>query len=513
MATDTHLRLLIAATCGILLLQSARLRLSNSCEDFWLTTRARRAATRLLYSCLVAVIFAAGVATLTHFWSTPPLELWAGVVVLFTLVLLWVAQSKPTISLVRQIAGVPMRHRKLVDRLVRADFEIPEAFHKTVTSYLSDCGAGEFAKRGISPVRQVDAEGPQALATAWAQITSLYLLLSSGRHGRRLPQPEIKRLNELKDFYQRMTHRTARLFELLHRRTALAPSPGSSTRNDGRGADSLDAVLFAAEQELLVHYRADARRLAVGLVELLARRCLRIGNGRPARLAFVRDAGFRLHGPPPASFGDLHLVWVFAISAGGFLVLLYNGDRTVVWQLGLAVKIGLVHAMAVLVAILPKGRWAVATRLDERPWRGYVFSTILAFWLWLVMTMVEHLILSRGEGFGGVVARWPWALLPMASALGCSYAADNWFDTPPSELTRKHRLVEALSMGLLLAATAAVVLLILNWPVDAAIIVYNGAIGLAIGTLIPSAWRKRHITKENVARIRRPIEVEPAKLS
>lgn len=297
------------AATALVMIASAHVRLRQRPEDLRLATPG---GYRLAWAFYIFAVFAshALLAPLsTHFlgqllarylplseFQSRGLAL-VGEAVMVTLLV----QGRWFVGRFSRLASGRTDHTKVVEALDRSSFAIPDKLQDQVQRLVADCGVKDYATEGASPSEQIEAADRRGMGTAWAQITSLVIYLEGfeSKRGprwlRRARTAEVRTVaNTLKVSYQRLAHRTARLFQLWEKQERFGGFDKLARADDEpREAFAARTLLQEAVRTMLVFYRADAKGLTGELVDLVARASHDAGSSPDDRLAFLRNAGFR----------------------------------------------------------------------------------------------------------------------------------------------------------------------------------------------------------------------------
>lgn len=180
----------------------------------------------------------------------------------------------------------------------------------------------------------------------------------------------------------------------------------------------------------------------------------------------------------------------------------------------LFVMVPLIYAVAVVVAMYPKGRftWASARHGGERPTAAYLMSGVVAAILGAAIGFFSRVVFGEfsipvgtcaiptgfldrfSASFCISMVRWPWILMTLLVTLGIAFVADDYVGRPPETLPRWLRWGESLALGLFFLVLAFVTLKLLGseFPGNRSR-VYATALmaGAVIGYLVPHRHRTR----------------------
>ena len=239
------------------------------------------------------------------------------------------------------------------------------------------------------------------------------------------------------------------------------------------------------------------------------------------RRSTVVELGFEGLPPPARSLNphDIVLVVGLVFIAMLFIPLMMRRffyDDLLPPQVRVLVMVPIIYAIAIVVAIFPKGVWPFASRVANgaRPYAAYALSGVVAaFSALFISTLFRFAFDAEGNviralsthgAFGDAwrtsLDRWPWLLMAFFATVTIAWQADNLAGS--GSAARWLRWIEAFVSAAVFGTAQWVVLQLLAQslpqPAAAAMVVAtpqllltSSVVGFCIGLLVPSLYRAR----------------------
>jgi len=274
----------------------------------------------------------------------------------------------------------------------------------------------------------------------------------------------------------------------------------NAAREDAVAAHEFARKYGADFSAQIVHLRED-------LLDFISRGILHAELTDASRKRRLEALGFLEH-PAPTAFTLNQLLCVFGtvmlLMLSGFLVV--GAKESVGMVIMRTSMIAAIYCVAVSCAVVPRETWAMAKRQrGQRPVGFYVVAGVMAVGFSLLISFCFNCIFERGVGPGwrrsGMT--YPWAAMTFTTTVMTAFLIDD----------RPWRRVPRLVWRLIEGIGAAAVLLAMSWlthrwledvvqapgaivpagyavPPTSMVMIIAGAVGLAIGYLVPTWYRE-----------------------
>jgi hypothetical protein len=382
----------------------------------------------------------------------------------------------------RRLGNIPFEVVQLSARLQQMAYRAPAPFKQAIIDELDE----------ISQIAREDTPAWKC----WTQITRAYVMLLKlpveARYASYLLQKKAW-FDQLAAQYQEL-------------KTSLLDDPDLlKDKEDGAPR---------AVQQMRTHFREQLNALRSGFYDLLAGGILQCELGRSARNTRLKELGFEQADEVrnPLSFHEIVAVAGIVFVAMNAFVLLsptFAALGTLSSSVMIAAMVSIIYAVALVVAIYPKGLWRFFDigALGRRPIGAYLVSAILAAVLALFISLTFKFVFTYPGDFVGALKdtryRWPWLVMTAGITFAIAWAADDYY-RKGKDAPRWLRFAEAIGM--------AFVFLALQWWTQQLLVevaqdakreaeagralwrlISSGTVGFCIGFLVPHMYRNARL--------------------